>query len=107
MCNYLYKTWFVFIFLTLEYVSVGCINISVYKIKLYVSGLDTNGCPIAKGSRFQVGASKKLQTVATWAIASICSILNFNDCHNRNRMSVASRANDKLGGGQVPSGKKV
>ena len=33
------------------------------------------------------------------AIALICSILNFNDCHNRQRMSVASRASDKLGGG--------
>ena len=55
------------------------------------------------------GASKKLQTVAPWAIASIYSTLNFNDCHNRQRMAVAS---DKFRG-QVPpkfscpSGKKV
>ena len=64
-------------------------------------GLDTNDCPIARGNRFWVGASKKLQTMAPWAIASICSISNFNDCHNRQRISVASRASDKLRG-QVP-----
>ena len=63
-----------------------------------VARLDTNGCPIARGNRFQVGASKKVQTVATMAIASICSFSNFNDCHNRNRMVVASRASDKLRG---------
>ena len=48
--------------------------------------------------------STKLQTVAPWAIAAIFTILNFSDCHNRQRMSVASRAIDKLGGraGQGP-----
>ena len=28
-----------------------------------ISGLDTNGCPIARSNQFQVEASKKLQTV--------------------------------------------
>ena len=64
-------------------------------------GLDTNGCPIARGNRFQVGASEKFQSVAPWAIASIFTILNLSDCHNRQRMSLASRESDKLGG-QVP-----
>ena len=31
-------------------------------------------------------------------MASICSILNFSDCHNRQRMSVESRASDKFWG---------
>ena len=63
----------------------------------------------------KVGASKKNQTVAPWAIASIFTILNLSDCHNRQRMSVASRESDKWGGGggastpnnSWPSGKKV
>ena len=65
-------------------------------------GLDTNSCPIAQGNQFQVGASKKLQTEGLRAIASICSILNFSDCHNRQRMLVASRASDKFGGASTP-----
>ena len=33
-----------------------------------------------------------------WGQVKKC-ILNFNDCHNRNCVLVASRASDKLGGG--------
>ena len=43
----------------------------------------------------------KIQSVAPWEIASIFIILNLSDCHNRQRMSLASRASYKLGG-QVP-----
>ena len=50
---------------------------------------------------FRWGASKKLQPVPPWTIASNCSILNFSDCHNRQRMWVAKRENDKFVG-QVP-----
>ena len=42
-------------------------------------GLDTNGCPIAQGNLFWVGASTELQTVAPWASASICTISNLSD----------------------------
>ena len=44
-----------------------------------------------------MGASKKFQTVAPWAIASIFTILNLSDCHNKQHMSVAIWASDKLG----------
>ena len=43
----------------------------------------------------------KIGKIAPWTIASICSILNFIDCHNRKRMSVANRSSDKFWG-QVP-----
>ena len=49
------------------------------------SGLDTNSCPIA---------------------GAICSILHFNDCHNWQCMSVASRASDNCGGGGGGGGGK-
>ena len=54
----------------------------------------------------------KITASGPWTIASICSILNFSDCHNRQSMSVASRASDKFWG-QVPQifffslGKKI
>ena len=52
-----------------------------------------------------MGASEKLQTEAPWATASIFTILNLSHCHNRQRMSAASRTSNTLGGGgdgQVP-----
>ena len=51
------------------------------------------GQPVLGGDKY------KIKTVAPWAISSICSILNFSDSHNRQRMLVASRAScDKFGG---------
>ena len=57
------------------------------------------GAPILCGGKYKITDSDHGDPLGN--IASVCSILNFNYCHNRQCMSVASRASDKLGG-QAP-----
>ena len=70
------------------------------RVKYFEQGLTLTVARLPGATDFRWGQVKKYRQWP-WAIASICSILNVNDCHKRQHMSVASRASDKLGG-QVP-----
>ena len=51
---------------------------------------------------FRWGQVKKYRYCPRGQKFQFCSILNFSDCHNRQRMPVARQASDKFGGGRVP-----